>query len=769
MSLPQEDISVSMRTQHVNRHKVHSKVFTPAGSRHRGVLPSCGFSYDPEIFMAAGVGMYNFSWRDMGIPTLHKMMDLDSSFAKVMVHVTEEEHLKVAVHCHAGLGRTGLAVACFLVFLGDCDACGAVAKVRRGRPGALQTHQQEHFVQVFQMYLTHLRSAHSPRAPAVHQAASSSPVHRLHSSTGQHAAGPDAAQSTSKELGALQAAVGSAAQQTDAVAAAIAPAGDDATAVSAAEAAGESAVHADTARFAAVADSPAVEGSLQGQAWAEQAACSTAGSLEDSAFVGRDLSVSEAVVHHTALQAAAGHQHDRFRMPWLMARRGSKASKVHALDPARNAADRLEVLWSEDGFIKAGSRHNLHKGQVYRASPPGHLQEALARQRRLLHGQELRQYWNLPKVVDMIAAAFEHAAKDCPCDFQLTQANAQYAPRPCDSQLTQANAQHASRPCDHDRPSASVAAQLAVVVAHGAGQADVQAAESIVLKVNCGTWDDLMAASPVVLMQLLQLWFQTFHEPVLSVSQQKAISSILGSYTRSNTGSADMLFSPCMQAAGHEASDTAELSATQDASPPQQQHTELCVAVAEHLSVPQKALIARLVRSFRAMAGNQADDNTVYPLMQWLASALTLPQRQLDGLKDGLTAEQTALVFFLTHCDIGLLWPRTTGWCKVMPHADVVTDVVQTTDDTTRPCVGVSLHGANSQKPCLVATEEQSRIPQSSHGQHANGGPKTVPSPDRGWDADEHGCLWLHSKMAKKALVKFVMLSGRTGAPAQRP
>ncbi len=26
--------------------------------------------------MAAGIGVYNFSWRDMGIPTLHKMMDI---------------------------------------------------------------------------------------------------------------------------------------------------------------------------------------------------------------------------------------------------------------------------------------------------------------------------------------------------------------------------------------------------------------------------------------------------------------------------------------------------------------------------------------------------------------------------------------------------------------------------------------------------------------------------------------------------------------------
>jgi len=171
-------------------------------------------------------------------------------------------------------------------------------------------------------------SAHSPRAAAAHEAASSCHVHRLHTSTGQHAAGPDADRSSSRELGPLQAAVGSAATRTDAVAAAFAAVGDDATAVSAAEAAGESAVHTDTANFAVAADCPAIEGSLQGQAWAEPPAFSTAGSLEDSAFVGRDLSVSEGVVHQTAVQAAAGQQQNRSRMPWLMARGGSKASKV---------------------------------------------------------------------------------------------------------------------------------------------------------------------------------------------------------------------------------------------------------------------------------------------------------------------------------------------------------------------------------------------------------------------------------------------------------
>ena len=58
---------------------------------------------------------------------------------------------------------------------------------------------------------------------------------------------------------------------------------------------------------------------------------------------------------------------------------------------------RTDSLWSEDGLIRAGSRQNMRKGQVYRASPPAHLPEALDRQRRLLHGQDLRNYWNLPK------------------------------------------------------------------------------------------------------------------------------------------------------------------------------------------------------------------------------------------------------------------------------------------------------------------------------------------------------------------------------------
>ncbi len=41
-----------------------------------GNLACSGFSYDPELFMAARIGFYNFSWRDMGVPDLEKMMDI---------------------------------------------------------------------------------------------------------------------------------------------------------------------------------------------------------------------------------------------------------------------------------------------------------------------------------------------------------------------------------------------------------------------------------------------------------------------------------------------------------------------------------------------------------------------------------------------------------------------------------------------------------------------------------------------------------------------
>lgn len=117
-----------------------------------GVLRSSGFSYQPETVMAAGIGVFHMCWPDMSVPGLDAMMRI----VQVMRHVCQEQQRRIAVHCHAGLGRTGLAIACYLVYIGRFGPADAVSLTRSKRPGALQTAAQELFVHVFHQWLSHL-------------------------------------------------------------------------------------------------------------------------------------------------------------------------------------------------------------------------------------------------------------------------------------------------------------------------------------------------------------------------------------------------------------------------------------------------------------------------------------------------------------------------------------------------------------------------------------------------------------------------------------
>lgn len=54
-----------------------------------------------NAFLTVSVYFYNFGWSDYGVANLTTVLDM----VKVMAFALQEG--KVAVHCHAGLGRTG--------------------------------------------------------------------------------------------------------------------------------------------------------------------------------------------------------------------------------------------------------------------------------------------------------------------------------------------------------------------------------------------------------------------------------------------------------------------------------------------------------------------------------------------------------------------------------------------------------------------------------------------------------------------------------------
>ncbi|EDQ84897.1 uncharacterized protein MONBRDRAFT_29751 [Monosiga brevicollis MX1] len=107
-----------------------------------------GFSYSFESFQQQGVTVCNCAWVDFGSPPMERALDI----VKIMASVIQEGG-KIAVHCHAGRGRTGLIIAAYLIFHNDYTAAKAIRLVRSQRPKTIQTRNQVKFLEEFDMYL----------------------------------------------------------------------------------------------------------------------------------------------------------------------------------------------------------------------------------------------------------------------------------------------------------------------------------------------------------------------------------------------------------------------------------------------------------------------------------------------------------------------------------------------------------------------------------------------------------------------------------------
>lgn len=57
------------------------------------------------------------------------------------------------VHCLQGKGRTGTMIACYLIKHENMTAQEALQKVRRLRPGSVETREQEQAIEDYSQYL----------------------------------------------------------------------------------------------------------------------------------------------------------------------------------------------------------------------------------------------------------------------------------------------------------------------------------------------------------------------------------------------------------------------------------------------------------------------------------------------------------------------------------------------------------------------------------------------------------------------------------------
>ena len=117
-------------------------------------LTSTGYSYNPSVFTGDDIKCKFSGWKDMEIPSsMNFMLDI----VKEMSIVTNDQNAKVLVHCHAGYGRTGVVIVCYLLFNSIKDSDTIIKEVREKRKKCVETKSQISYCKKFEGFLNNAR------------------------------------------------------------------------------------------------------------------------------------------------------------------------------------------------------------------------------------------------------------------------------------------------------------------------------------------------------------------------------------------------------------------------------------------------------------------------------------------------------------------------------------------------------------------------------------------------------------------------------------
>jgi atypical dual specificity phosphatase len=100
-----------------------------------------------EALNKVGILTKHIPVADFTAPTLHQVKQ-----ALAMIYSCFDRNLPVAVHCTAGLGRTGTILACYLVGM-RISADNAIAIIREWRPGSIEVAEQEAVVCEYEHFI----------------------------------------------------------------------------------------------------------------------------------------------------------------------------------------------------------------------------------------------------------------------------------------------------------------------------------------------------------------------------------------------------------------------------------------------------------------------------------------------------------------------------------------------------------------------------------------------------------------------------------------
>ena len=103
---------------------------------------------DAALLEAKGIKGHHCAIQDMSIPSINQADQL----VDYCIDAVKNGH-KIVFHCKAGLGRTGLMLACFLVKYKQMNAILAIETIRSVNHRYIQTEEQFQFVSKYQEHL----------------------------------------------------------------------------------------------------------------------------------------------------------------------------------------------------------------------------------------------------------------------------------------------------------------------------------------------------------------------------------------------------------------------------------------------------------------------------------------------------------------------------------------------------------------------------------------------------------------------------------------